>query len=119
MNAIGPGARRYLIKTNHCLSSERIASDRVVAHIVSHIDVVGMVDRTYERLRHSLRWHSLRQVLPLRPMGIVVIALRDIRQVNPTLMHLAGTSAALFPTHHDHRVKISCIINPFNLLAIM
>jgi len=54
-------------------------------------------------------------------MGIVMIALRDIRQVNPTLVHLAGTSAAaaLFPTHHDHRVEIGCVINPFNLLAIL
>jgi hypothetical protein len=80
-----------------------------------------MVDRTDERLWHSLRWHSLRQMLPLRPMGIVMIALRDVRQVNPTLVHLAGTSAAaaLFATHHDHRVEIGCVINPFNLLAIV
>jgi len=78
-----------------------------------------MVDRTYERLWHSLRWHSLRQMLPLRPMGIVMIALRDVRQVNPTLVHLAGTSAAVFAAHHDHWVEIGCVINPFNLLAIL
>lgn len=60
-------------------------------------------------------------MLPLRPMGIVMIALRDVRQVNPTLVHLAGTgaAAALFATHHDHRVEIGCVINPFNLLAIV
>ena len=121
LNPIGPGARRYLIETNHGLSSERIASNRVVAHIVCHIDVVGMVDGTYERLWHSLRWYSLRQMLPLHPLGIVMIALRNIRQVNPTLVHLAraSTTATLFPTHHDHGVQISCIINPFNLLAIL
>jgi len=60
-------------------------------------------------------------MLPFSSMGIVMIALRDIRQVNPTLVHLAGTSAAaaLFPTHHDHGVEIGCVINPFNLLAIL
>ena len=58
-------------------------------------------------------------MLPLRPMGIVMIALRDVRQVNPTLVHLAGASAAVFAAHHDHRVEIGCVINPFNLLAIL
>lgn len=80
-----------------------------------------MVDRTNERLWHSLRWHPLRQMLALHPMAIVMIALCDICQVDPTLVHLAGTSAAtaLFPTHHDHRVEIIGVINPFNLLAVV
>ena len=68
-----------------------------------------------------MRWHSLSQMLAMCPMCIVMIALRDIRQVDATLVHLAGAGAgaALFATHHDHWVEIIGIIYHFNLSTIM
>ena len=109
------------MKTNHGLSGEGIAADRVVADIVCHVDVVRMVYRTDKRLWHAVRWHSLSQMLTVRPMCIVMIALCDIRQVDTTLMHLAGTGAgaAFFATHHDHRVEIIGVIYHFNLSTIV